>query len=82
MRKMRAGKNNRAFINSNTASTVMPTRRNGSDTNQISGMKINAIRASGQHNVNNMHQAINSTIVFLLKYQQDNDRNVILLYPK
>ncbi|MET3106751.1 hypothetical protein AAKU67_002719 [Oxalobacteraceae bacterium GrIS 2.11] len=77
MRKIRAGKNNRAFINSNTASRVMPIKRNGRDTNQINGIRINAIRASGQHNVSNMHQAINSTIVFLLKYQQDNDRNVI-----
>jgi hypothetical protein len=48
---MRAGKNKTVRNNSNTASTVMPIKRNGSNSSHTNGYSSNASKASGQHKI-------------------------------
>ena len=59
--KIRAGNISRALSNANTASKVMPIRRNGKDSNQNTGHNSSASKAIGQLTTNKMHQPIKSS---------------------
>jgi hypothetical protein len=61
----RAGKNNNALINANTASTEMPIRRKGSKSSQTTGNRISASTARGQQSTSKRHQAINTSRTFI-----------------
>jgi hypothetical protein len=62
---MRAGRKRIVRKNANTAATVRPIKRNGSDNNQTIGQRIRASRAIGQHKRKRMHQATTATNVFM-----------------
>jgi hypothetical protein len=64
--KTLAGKNSSARKNAKTASQVMPIKRKGKDSNQITGQRISASKARGQHNTHNNNQQINVSINYLL----------------
>jgi hypothetical protein len=60
---MRAGKNNTARKNANSASNVMPTNRNGNEISQTIGHSKNASSASGQHKTSSKHQPMNASML-------------------
>ncbi len=43
----------------------MPVSRKGRAINQMNGKRINASKATGQHNTNKMHQARNNIRTFI-----------------
>jgi hypothetical protein len=56
---MRDGKNSMARNNANTASNVIPIKRNGMDKSHISGQSMSANKASGQQITHNNSQHMN-----------------------
>jgi len=65
--KIRAGNVMTALINSNTPSTAMPNKRKGSINNHTMGYSTIAIKAMGQHKINNINQS-NKFIFFPPSY--------------
>jgi hypothetical protein len=53
---MRAGRNSTARSNANSASKVMPTRRNGNERTHTRGHNTRTNKARGQHRTNKTHQ--------------------------
>jgi hypothetical protein len=62
----RAGRNNTARSNAKMALTVMPMRRNGSESSHTSGRRMSASNAMGQHSTKRMHQPINRMSAFMI----------------
>jgi hypothetical protein len=60
----RAGMESKARISANTAPTVIPTSRNGSERSQIKGRRISATTATGQHSTNRIHHPMNRMRIF------------------
>jgi hypothetical protein len=63
--RRRAGRNCSACRNANNAENVMPTRRNGRASSQITGHSTKANNASGQHRTKSRHQATTAISVFI-----------------
>jgi hypothetical protein len=63
-----AGRKRRACSSANRAPIVIPTSRNGSESNQTIGKRIRASRATGQHNTNRMHQSTSKISTFITNF--------------
>src|SRR6185295_4650966 len=64
--RTRAGRNSTARSNANSASKVMPIKRNGNDKSHTSGQRMSASRASGQQGTNKRHQPTSKRSVFMV----------------
>src|SRR5450755_2508693 len=71
---MRAGRSRTARRSANSASKVMPTRRNGRDKSHTNGQRTSASRARGQHRTNRMHQPTSTSRVLMAASSKGKDR--------